>query len=63
VSNEKIISKNKISSIWGELKKVNILQQSKTPMYELLEYVDELENLFDDELWPRSKFLEMLFIS
>jgi glutamine synthetase type III len=32
-------------------------------MYELREYVDELENPVNDELWPLPKFWEMLFIS
>jgi len=35
----------------------------KTKMDELREYVDELENLVDDELWPLPKFSETLFIS
>ena len=32
-------------------------------MYKLREYVDTLEVLVDDEMWPLPKFWEMLFIS
>jgi glutamine synthetase len=35
----------------------------RTKIDELREYVDELEGLVDDELWPMPKFWEMLFIS
>jgi glutamine synthetase len=35
----------------------------KIQMDELREYVNELENMVDDELWPLPKFWEMLFIS
>jgi glutamine synthetase type III len=44
-------------------KKADVLQQNKTSNDELREYVDELENLVDDEIWPQPKFWEMLFIS
>jgi len=32
-------------------------------MYKLCEYVDALEVLVDNEMWPLPKFWEMLFIS
>ena len=52
------------SSIHDEAKKADTLcSKVKPKMDELREYVDELENLVDDELWPMPKFWEMLFIS
>ena len=47
----------------GEQKKAEALcARVKPKMDELREYVDALENLVDDELWPLPKFWEMLFI-
>ncbi|MDQ5984867.1 MAG: Glutamine synthetase [Syntrophus sp. SKADARSKE-3] len=52
------------SSIHDEQKKAEMLcSKVKTKMNELREYVDELEGLVDDDLWPMPKFWEMLFIS
>jgi len=47
-----------------EQKKAEMLSSKVKPkMEELREYVDALENLVDDEIWPLPKFWEMLFIS
>ena len=47
----------------SEQKKAEMLcARVKPKMDELREYVDALENLVDDELWPLPKFWEMLFI-
>ena len=47
-----------------EQKKAEMLASKVKPkMDELREYVDALENLIDDEIWPLPKFWEMLFIS
>ena len=52
-----------VSSVHDEQKKAEMLcSKVKTRMNELREYVDELEDLVDDELWPMPKFWEMLFI-
>jgi glutamine synthetase len=52
------------SVIHDEAKKAEKLcLDVKTKMDELREYVDALEGLVDDELWPMPKFWEMLFIS
>ena len=52
-----------VSSVHDEQKKAEMLcSKVKTRMNELREYVDELEGLVDDELWPMPKFWEMLFI-
>ena len=52
------------SSIHDEVKRAEALcAKAKTKMDELREYVDALEDLVDDELWPLPKFWEMLFIS
>jgi len=52
-----------VSSVHDEQKKAEMLcSKVKTRMNELREYVDELEGLVDDELWPLPKFWEMLFI-
>lgn len=64
-TNKEILSKvESTSSIHDESKKADMLcNKVKTKMDELREYVDELEVLVDDELWPMPKFWEMLFIS
>ncbi len=47
-----------------EQKKAEMLASKVKPkMDELRDYVDALENLIDDEIWPLPKFWEMLFIS
>jgi len=52
------------SVIHDEAKKAEMLcSKVKTRMDELREYVDALEEIVDDELWPLPKFWEMLFIS
>ncbi len=52
------------SSVHDEQKKAEMLcSKVKTRMNELREYVDELEGLVDDELWPMPKFWEILLIS
>jgi glutamine synthetase len=52
------------NAVHDEAKKADALcSKIKPKMDELREYVDELENLVDDELWPLPKFWEMLFIS
>jgi len=54
----------KAAAIHDEEKKAEMLcSKVKTKMNELRDYVDELEGLVDDELWPLPKFWEMLFIS
>jgi glutamine synthetase len=54
----------KASAVHDEQKKAEMLcDRVKTKMNELRGYVDELEMLVDDELWPLPKFWEMLFIS
>ena len=55
---------DKASSIHDEQKKAEMLcSKVKPKMNALRDYVDELEGLVDDELWPLPKFWEMLFIS
>ena len=52
------------SAIHDEAKKADALcSKVKPKMDELREYVDALEVLVDDEIWPLPKFWEMLFIS
>ena len=52
------------SSLHDEQKKAEMLcGKVKTAMNALREYVDEVEALVDDELWPLPKYWEMLFIS
>jgi len=52
------------SAIHDEAKKAEMLcSKVKTKNGELREYVDALEEIVDDELWPLPKFWEMLFIS
>jgi glutamine synthetase len=52
------------SGMHDEQKKAEMLSSKVKPkMEELREYVDALENLVDDEIWPLPKFWEMLFIS
>jgi glutamine synthetase len=54
---------DKASSVHDEQKKAEMLcGKVKPKMNELRDYVDELEGLVDDELWPLPKFWEMLFI-
>ncbi|MBN1474786.1 MAG: glutamine synthetase III [Syntrophaceae bacterium] len=51
-------------SIHDEQKKAEMLSSKVKPkMDELREYVDALEGLVDDEIWPMPKFWEMLFIN
>ncbi len=53
----------KAAAIHDEQKKAEFLSvKVKSKMNELRSYVDELEGLVDDELWPLPKFWEMLFI-
>jgi glutamine synthetase len=54
----------KADAIHDEQKKAEMLfREVKLRMNELRGYVDELEPLVDDELWPLPTFWEMLFIS
>jgi glutamine synthetase len=54
----------KAEAVHDEQKKAEMLcSKVKTKMNELRGYVDELEVLVDDELWPMPKFWEMLFIN
>jgi glutamine synthetase len=54
----------KAEAVHDEQKKAEMLcSKVKTKMNELRDYVDELEVLVDDELWPMPKFWEMLFIN
>jgi glutamine synthetase len=54
----------KADALHDEAKKAETLcAQVKPRMDELRKYVDELEGLVDDALWPLPKFWEMLFIS
>jgi glutamine synthetase len=64
ITNKDILVKiNAASSVHDEQKKAEMLcSKVKTRMNELRDYVDELEGLVDDELWPMPKFWEMLFI-
>ncbi len=51
-------------AVSDEQRKAEMLcSKVKTSMNELREYVDDLEGLVDDELWPMPKFWEMLFIN
>jgi len=51
-------------AVHDEQRKAEMLcTKVKTAMNELRDYVDELEGLVDDEIWPLPKFWEMLFIS
>ena len=63
--NKDILAKvDAANGVHDEAKKADTLCGKVKPrMDELREYVDELENLVDDELWPLPKFWEMLFIS
>ena len=63
--NKDILSKvEAASAIHDEQKKAETLSSKVKPMMNgLRDYVDELEGLVDDELWPMPKFWEMLFIS
>ena len=63
--NKEIMAKIEVAdTIDDEQKKAEMLcSKVKTKMNELREYVDELEVLVDEEIWPVPKFWEMLFIS
>jgi glutamine synthetase len=63
--NKEILAKvEAAAAIHDEAKKADLLcSKVKTKMDELREYVDTLECLVDDEIWPLPKFWEMLFIS
>ena len=55
---------DKADAIHDEQDKAEMLcSEVKTAMNELRDYVDELEVLVDDDMWPMPKFWEMLFIS
>jgi glutamine synthetase len=64
-TNKEILTKvEAASAIHDEAKKAELLcSKVKIKMDELREYVDTLEGLVDDEIWPLPKFWEMLFIS
>jgi len=52
------------NALHDEQKKAEMLSSKVKPkMEELREYVDALENLVDDDVWPLPKFWEMLFIN
>ena len=52
------------NALHDEQKKAEMLSSKVKPkMEELREYVDALENIVDDDVWPLPKFWEMLFIS
>lgn len=52
------------NAMHDEQKKAEMLSAKVKPrMEELREYIDTLEILVDDEIWPLPKFWEMLFIS
>jgi len=63
--NKEILQKVEAAEgIHDEQKKAEALSAKVKPMMdELREYVDALEILVDDEMWPLPKFWEMLFIS
>lgn len=65
VSNKDILANVEAAdAIHDEQEKAEILcSEVKTAMNELRDYVDELEVLVDDDMWPIPKFWEMLFIS
>ncbi|MBP7342740.1 MAG: glutamine synthetase III [Syntrophaceae bacterium] len=51
------------AALHDEPKKAELLGGKVKPMMdELREYVDALENIVDDEIWPLPKFWEMLFV-
>jgi len=64
-TNKEIMAKIEAAdAVDDEQKKAEMLcAKVKTKMNELREYVDELEVLVDEEIWPVPKFWEMLFIS
>jgi len=64
-ANKEILAKvDAVRSVHDEQRKAEMLcSKVKTAMNELRNYVDELESLMDDELWPMPKFWEMLFIN
>ena len=54
----------KTCGVHDEVKKADMLSKEIKPeMDELRSYVDTLETLVEDEMWPLPKFWEMLFIS
>jgi glutamine synthetase len=64
-ANKDILAKiDAVSSVHNEQKKAEVLCSNvKAKMDELREYVDELEVLVENDLWPMPKFWEMLFIN
>lgn len=64
-ANKDILAKVETAgAVHDEQRKAETLcNKVKTAMNELRDYVDELEGLVDDEIWPMPKFWEMLFIS
>ena len=51
-------------AVHDEQKKAEMLSAKVKPkMDEMREYVDALEGLVDDEIWPLPKFWEILFIN
>jgi glutamine synthetase len=63
-SNKEVLAGvEKAEALHDEQKKAEMLcSRVKAKMNELRVYVDELEVLVDDEVWPLPKFWEMLFI-
>ena len=64
-TNKEIFSKvGEANSLHDEAAKGQMLcSQVKPKMDEVRTYVDELEGLVEDSIWPLPKFWEMLFIS
>lgn len=64
-ANKEILAKvDAVHSVHDEQRKAEMLcSKVKTAMNELRNYIDELESLMDDEIWPMPKFWEMLFIN
>ena len=64
-TNKEILSKvGEANSLHDEAEKAAMLcSQVKPKMDEVRTYVDELEGLVEDSIWPLPKFWEMLFIS
>jgi glutamine synthetase len=64
-TNKDILAKvEAANAVHDEQRKAEMLcNKVKTGMNELRNYIDELEGLIDDEMWPLPKFWEMLFIN
>ena len=64
-ANKDILTKvDAANAVHDEPRKAEMLcNKVKTAMNELRDYVDELEGLVEDDMWPMPKFWEMLFIS